>query len=156
MNNKKGFAIVEMLVVVVILAVVGLVIMMSVIPQIEQNAKDGFISDMKLYLQASAKEITDAKIDGEDFTSKCISISDLNKTDIGVVDKNNYSGYIITSLNPEDNTVIYNVAITNKKFYSYNRLDNSYLVDGSEFDDGSVLDNYDEINGFPTKCPKTT
>ena len=156
MINKKGFAVVEILVVVVVLAVVGLIIMMSVIPQIEQNAKDSFISDVKLYLQASSKKIADAKIDGEEFTSKCISISDLNKSDVGVIDKKNYSGYIITSLNPEDNTVVYNVAITNKKFYSYNRLDNSFLVDGQEIDDGSILDNYDEVNGFPTKCPTTT
>lgn len=153
MINKKGFTVVEILVVVVILAVVGLVIMLSIIPQIEQNAKDSFINDMKLYLQTSTKKITDDKIDGEDFTSKCISISDLNKTDIGVVDKNNYAGYIITSLDPEDKTVIYNIAITNKKFYSYNRTDSSYLVDGEEFDDSNIMDNFDDIKGFPTKCP---
>ena len=154
MSNKKGFTIVEILVVVVILAVVGLIIMMSVIPQIEQNAKDAFIKDIKLYLQASTKKLTDAKIEGEEFTSKCVSISDLNKTDVGVVDKSNYRGYVITSLDPEDNTVIYNIAITNKRFYSYNRLDNSFLVDGEEFDDSNVLDNYDEVNDFPSKCPK--
>ena len=153
MTNNKGFAIVEALVVVVILAVVGLIIMMSIIPQIEQNAKDSFIKDIKLYLQASTKKITDAKIEGEEFTSKCVSIADLNKTDVGVVDKGNYKGYIITSLDPEDNTVIYNIAITNKRFYSYNRLDNSYLVDGEEFDDSNVLDNYNEIKDFPIKCP---
>ena len=153
MINKKGFAVVELLVVVVILAVVGLIIMMSVIPQIEQNAKDSFISDMKLYLQAATKNLTDAKISGEDFTSKCISITDLNKSDVGVVDKNNYMGYIKTSLDPESKTVVYNIAITNKKFYSYNRLDNSFVIDGEEIDDGNVLDNFDSVKGFPNKCP---
>ena len=153
MSNKKGFTIVEILVVVVILAVVGLVIMMSIIPQIEQNAKDSFISDIKLYLQASTKEITDSKIEGEEFTSKCISVADLNKKDVGVADKKSYMGYIVTTLDAEDNTVVYNIAITNKKFYTYNRIDSTFLVDGSEIDETSILDNYGDVKDFPSKCP---
>ena len=153
MSNKKGFTIVEILVVVVILAVVGLVIMMSIIPQIEQNAKDSFISDIKLYLQASTKEITDSKIEGEEFTSKCISIADLNKKDVGVVDKKSYMGYIVTTLDVEDKTVVYNIAITNKRFYTYNRTDSTFLVDGSKIDETNILDNYGDVKDFPSKCP---
>ena len=152
MINKKGFAIVEILVIVVILAVVGLIIMMSVIPQIEQNAKESFLTDSKLYIQAATKHFSDIKIDEENFTGGCVSISDLNKTDVGVVDKKNYSGYISLALD-EDNNIIYNISITNKRFYSYNRLNNNYLVDSEEFEEGNILDNYDTVKDFPTKCP---
>ena len=151
--NKRGITVVEILVVIVILAVVGLVIMMSVIPRIEQNAKDNFIEDVKLYLQASAKEVTDDKIDGKEFTSKCLSIAELNKTKIGVVDKKNYSGYVTITLNATDKSVAYNIAITNGRFYSYNRISDSYLISGDKIEDDSFLDNFDDTKNFPTKCP---
>ncbi len=153
MSNKKGFTVVEILVVIVILAVVGLVIMMSIIPKIEQNAKNNFMDDVKLYLQASAKQVTDDKIDGKEFTNKCISITDLNKAKIGVVNKKNYSGYVTITLNATDKSVVYNIAITNGRFYSYNRISDSYLISGDKIEEASFLDNFDNAKNFPTKCP---
>ncbi len=152
MINKKGFTVVEILVVIVIIAVVGLIIMMSVIPQIEKNAKDSFITDGKLYLQAATKYFTDQVIEADEFKKGCISIEDLNKTDIGVIDKKNYSGYITVSLD-DNKTAVYSIAITNNRFYTYNRLNSSYLIDSSKFIDDSILDNYDTVKDFPTNCP---
>ena len=150
--NKKGFTIVESLVVVVILAVVGLIIMMSVIPQIEANARDNFLNDSKLYLQAATKYFSDNNIESEEFAGGCVSIKDLNKTNVGVEDKSSYIGYVSAVLDEEGN-LVHNICITNKRFYSYNRLNNNYLVDGDEFEEGNVLDNYDIVKDFPNKCP---
>ena len=153
MINKKGFTVVEILVVVVILAVVGLIIMMSVIPRIEQNAKESFVNDGKLYLQAATKYFSDTAISDESFSGGCISIDELNKNDVGVIDKKNYSGYIIVNKS-EENEVTYQIVITNKRFYTYNRLDNTYLVSSDEFESEAVLDNFGNVKDFPTKCPE--
>ena len=151
MEDKKGFTIVEILVVVVILAVIGLVIMISIIPRIESNAKNSFISDAKLYIQCATKYFSDEKIKNPESTGGCISISSLNKQDIDITDKNNYVGYVIVSLDEKETK--YEIAITNKYYYSYNRTDSKYAVDSDKFIEENVLDNYDSVKSFPTKCP---
>ena len=152
MQTKKGFTVVEILVVIVILAVVGLVIMVSVIPRIERNAIEAFVNDGKLYLQAANKYYTDKKIEDEKTESTiCVSIKDLNKTGVKV-SSNDYEGYINITTD-KDKKISYEIALTNKRFYTFNRLTHNYLVNSDSFDDDSVLDNYDSISKFPTKCP---
>ena len=151
MKNSKGFTIVEILVVVVILSVVGLIIMMSVIPHIEKNAKESFVTDGILYLQAATKYFSDKAIEDEKFDGGCITIADLNKTDVGVTDKKNYKGYITVS--KDENDFIYGIVITNQRFYSFNRSKNNYLVESSNFAVEAIMDNYKSIKGFPNKCP---
>ena len=151
MINKKGFTVVEILVVVVILAAVGLIITLGVIPRVEKNAKENFVDDGKLYLQAATKYFSDSKISGEDLSNGCISISDLNKSDVGVTDKNSYKGFIKMEL-LDDGSVSYNIAIINKKFYSYNSKDKTYIVESRKFSFESVLDKSSDVKDFPTKC----
>ena len=151
MHTKKGFTIVELLVVIVILAVVGLIIMISVIPRIEKNAIDAFITDGKLYLQEANKYYASKKIDDKKTPeSMCVSIKDLNKSGVKV-SSNDYEGYI--NISAKDNKISYNIALSNKRFYTFNRLTNNYSINSDSFDDDHVLDNYDEISKFPTKCP---
>ena len=152
MRDMNGFTIVEILVVVVILAVVGLVMMVSVIPRIESNAKNNFITDAKLYIQAATKYYSDKKLEDESCTGGCVAISELNKMDVNVPGKKDYSGYVIVSLG--ENETKYAIAITNKYYYSFNRTDSNYAVNSDIFIEENVMSDYDNIKDFPTKCPK--
>ena len=151
MMKRNGFTIVEILVVVVILAVVGLIIMISVIPRIESNAKNNFITDAKLYIQAATKYYSDKKINNPESNGGCISISDLNKKSINIKNKKDYSGYVRVYLTEDE--AQYEIAITNKYYYSYNRTNNTYAVDGEKFIEENIMDNFADIKKFPTKCP---
>lgn len=150
MKDRNGFTIVEILVVVVILAVVGLIIMISVIPRIEDNAKNNFITDAKLYIQQATEYFSDKKVEDSSYTSGCISISELNKLGIDLANKKDYSGYISITLDKDE--VKYDIAITNKYYYTYNRTNNTYVVDSDKLISENLLDDYDSVEDFPTKC----
>ena len=73
--NKKGFTLVELLAVIVILAVIILVAMNAVIPQMEKARKSAFVTEAETYINGAKAYYTSEVMKGN--TPTCVNILDL-------------------------------------------------------------------------------
>ena len=109
MMNKKGFTLVELLAVIVILAVIILVAMNAVIPQMEKARKSAFKTEAETYLKAAQTYYTSSKIDGSAET--CVTIDTLNNGYITKAD-DSYEGYVLMGETTDD----FKIALTNDEY----------------------------------------
>ena len=105
-NNKRGFTLVELLAVIVILGVITLIAVTSVIPRMNSARKNAFLDDAKVYFKASDE------IDlYNNNTTKCLDISEVNGEYVSKND-DSYSGALYVY--PNGDTKLY---LTNGKYY---------------------------------------
>ena len=124
--NKKGFTLVELLAVIVILGVLLLIAVPSVNNIITNSRKKAFLSQVKLAVENVQ---TTASIEKESISGTCyIKISDIN-LDRGVWADN--TGYIKVEKDSNGNLVIEPYVSDNSKKFSVTRkadkLDDSYV-----------------------------
>lgn len=124
--NKKGFTLVELLAVIVILGVLLLIAVPSVNNIITNSRKKAFLSQVKLAVENVQ---TTASIEKESISGTCyIKISDIN-LDRGVWADN--TGYIKVEKDSNGNLVIEPYVSDNSKKFSVSikadKLDDSYV-----------------------------
>lgn len=105
-NNKKGFTLVELLAVIVILGVITLIAVTKVIPRMNNAKKNAFLDEVKVYLKAS----DDIDLEYSNST-RCLNISEVNSKYISKAD-NSYSGALYVF--PNGSTIL---SLTNGKYY---------------------------------------
>lgn len=91
--NKKGFTLVELLAVIVILAVIILVAMNAVIPQMQKARKNAFITEAERYLQAAKTYYTGEAIKGA-VTDTCVNVEELTGTYVEKTGADDYKGRV--------------------------------------------------------------
>ena len=128
LNNKKGFTLVELLAVIVVLAIIILVAMPNVMSAMEKARRNTFYTEAteicKIVQNAYNTDILDGKIAGG--TSKCYSLSQLR--DDGHMDKNldGYSGSVYIQYTPGSDKAKTYIWISNKS-YQYVKAECSLL-----------------------------
>ena len=94
MKNKKGFTLVELLAVIVVLAILILIAVTAVLPQIEKSRKNSFYDEALIYKREAEKAYIAESIDGT--TTTCFPVQ-LANSDIALngnyVKKNGASSY---------------------------------------------------------------
>lgn len=98
MGNKKGFTLVELLAVIVILAVIILIAINAVLPQMERARKNAFADEVMNYAKAAeTKYVTDAQEDdttGDISAGICYNLSELHGEYVSKND-DKYTGIVI-------------------------------------------------------------
>lgn len=110
--NRKGFTLVELLAVIVILAVIILVAMNAVIPQMEKARINAFVTEVQTFAKGAETWYTQQSISGNT-TENCVKANDL----IGpYVDKKStgYEGIICIVLSGEKSST--KIALTNSSY----------------------------------------
>jgi prepilin-type N-terminal cleavage/methylation domain-containing protein len=134
--NKKGFTLVELLAVIVILAVIILVAINAVLPQMERARKNAFADEVMNYAKAAeTKYVSDSQEEDNvgDITSGiCYNLKTPNYGLHGeYVSKNDdsYTGVVILKQNPT-NTSLYDKYVfiaSNKYYYNSNNQSDGTL-----------------------------
>lgn len=102
--NKKGFTLVELLAVIVILAVIILVAMNAVIPQMQKARKNAFITEAEQYLNAAKTYYTGEAIKGA-VGDTCINITELTDSYIEKAGGDEYKGKVTFTAAGDDFTI---------------------------------------------------
>ena len=90
--NKKGFTLVELLGVLVILSIIMLIAVPNVISIMDKNKKDIFISDAKKFVAAVQYELSKNSKYPTSSNSCYVKLSELSSVDIGESpNKENYN-----------------------------------------------------------------
>ena len=114
MQKKKGFTLVELLAVIVILALILVIAVPQIMSVIESARKGSIESTAKLIAEGAEREYTNRKILGKDTNIECSDVSSMNSNDYGTC--------VITF----DNTGKATVKVTGKgKFEGYTCNGNS-------------------------------
>lgn len=91
--NKKGFTLVELLAVIVILAVIILVAMNAVIPQMQEARKGSFKTEVETYAKAAETYFTAQSLSNPNVLTSgdCVTVTELNTNYVKKSDAN-YKG----------------------------------------------------------------
>ena len=141
MNKKKGFTLVELLAVLLILALILLLGIKALLP-IVTNAKKDIIAKEGILLIESAKNAHESE-SNDDSTLKigptdsyCFSLDWLRKNNYYTKDDNNYRGSVLVLYNESDDSFEYYYWIANDEFYILDAKSNDYeVVQGTTPDD---------------------
>lgn len=98
--NKKGFTLVELLAVIVILAVIILVAMNAVVPQMQKARRNAFKTEATSYLNAAETWYTNNSIMNP--TETCVTIGFLNANYIKKTGGEKYTGYVVYAVDTKD------------------------------------------------------
>lgn len=118
--TKKGFTLVELLAVIVVLAVIMLLAVNAVIPQMNKARKNAFVTEAQTYINGAETYFTYQQMGaGAVGSTKCVTIADLHD---GIVEeKEGYSGVVIVDdLSSATATPTYTIYLTNGTYYISN------------------------------------
>lgn len=122
--NKKGFTLVELLAVIVILAVIILIAINAVLPQMERARKNSFADEVMNYTKAAeTKYVTESQegeVDGDISAGICYNLSDLHGE---YVTKNDdrYTGIVIIQKRGDTNLYDKYAYIASGKYHFNNK-----------------------------------
>lgn len=175
--NRKGFTLVELLAVIVILAVLALVAMPNVTKLMENSRKNAFVTETIEFAKQATTAYTDLQISGNvsdagnlympstafkykqlDYNYFCVTYSKLAQSYISKSNGDDYSGiiemFIPTSTNTTGKSVTL-VSITNGK-YAANRVSLTKLAKGNYTEAASGVGNFNTGSTLAyTTCPTT-
>lgn len=147
-NNKKGFTLVELLAVIVVLAIIILIAMPSVMSAMDKARRNALVTESTEIAKVAQTAFADKSMGGSGLTDACFGLHYL--VDNGYLDKklDGYSGYVTVTVDP-DGKVSVKTDISNGIYRtsSNNKKENS-LVNPSDMtsdtliggDDGAKVD----------------
>ena len=112
-NKIKGFTLVELLAVIVILAIIMLIAIPAVLDSLQIARRKAFVEYVNKVVNLSEKKYLDGLVTG-DSTGTCY-IYDI-KTDLGLATTGDYKGYVLVALK-DDNTYQYWVLLYDKNYF---------------------------------------
>ena len=124
--NKKGFTLVELLAVIVILAVIILIAINAVLPQMERARKNSFADEIMNYAKAAeTKYVTESQegdVEGDISAGICYNLSELHGE---YVTKNDdkYAGIVIIQKRSNSNIYDKYAYIKSSKYHFNNKVD---------------------------------
>ena len=144
MKKKKGFTLVELLAVIVILAVI-LIIAMPKISDVIKNSKESSLeTTAKLIASQAEKKYTENQVLDNSSTIKCSDVAKLNENDYGpcnitfddkgnakvsIVGKGKFEGMAVCNANKNSATVSSDCS-TDAKYFSYEEVEGGISIIG--------------------------
>jgi len=80
MKNKKGFTLVELLAVIVVLAILILIAVTAVLPQIEKSRKNSFYDEALIYKREAEKAFLAENIGEPETLTTCFQVNQADNT----------------------------------------------------------------------------
>lgn len=116
-NNVRGFTLVELLAVIVVLAIIMLIAVNAILPQMDKARQNAFAIEANGLIKSAtqyviAKSYTDNKV--VDDRGVCVTVATLVDSADSELDKTKYSGYVV--IKKSGNLNLYQVWLTNKSF----------------------------------------
>ena len=131
LKNKKGFTLVELLAVIVVLAIIILIAMPAVLSSMEKARKNSFAVEANEVIRAAQTAYADAVMNGKAAgNSICVPYNYLKK---GFLEKNdpNYNGSVLITINPTSGQASYNIYLSNSN-YTVDPTKNTPDIDSSK------------------------
>ena len=127
--NKKGFTLVELLAVIVVLAVIMLLAVNAVIPQMNKARKNAFVTEAQTFIGGAETYVLNKQMGGAAVTDiDCVDLDDLMPE--YVEEKEGYSGIVeISGLS--DGNPVYTIYVTNGKYYINGKTSKDLAADES-------------------------
>lgn len=120
LKNKKGFTLVELLAVIVVLAIIILIAMPSVLSSMEKARKNSFAVEANEVIRSAQTAYADAVMQGKSGNTFCISYAYLKK---GFLEKNDgsYHGSVKLEIDPSTGTTTYTLWLSNNNYIITNK-----------------------------------
>ena len=140
--NKKGFTLVELLAVIVVLAVIMLLAVNAVIPQMNKARKNAFVTEANAFIDAAGTYYQNAMLTGEGGMTAaggCVNIADLIGPYIEK-DSDDYKGHIDIAIDNATNKATYTISLSNGQYQITDKLSkdlNETAVENYESDAAS-------------------
>lgn len=117
--NERGFTLVELLAVIVVLAIVMLIAVNAVLPRMEEARKQAFLIEANGLIKSAQQYIVTASLTGDvNFVSEgekiCITADELVTLGHSSLDKNNYDGRVIVT--KAGNIYLYSASLRSKAY----------------------------------------
>ena len=170
MKKKRGFTLVELLAVIVILAVI-LIIAMPKISDVIKNSKEASLeTTAKLIASQAEKKYTENQVLDNSSTIKCSDVAKLNENDYGpcnitfddkgnakvsIVGKGKFEGMAVCNANKNSATVSSDCS-TDAKYFSYEDIDDGLVKTLSvTVEDENKCKSYIQADGAPEETATT-
>ena len=143
--NKKGFTLVELLAVIVVLAVIMLLAVNAVIPQMNKARKNAFVTEANAFIDAAGTYYQNAMLTGESGISAAGGCVDVSKLIGEYIEKDgdDYKGHVNIAIDATTNKATYTIWLSNKQYQISEKT-------SAELDE-SVVENYStDAAGCPT------
>ena len=131
LKNKKGFTLVELLAVIVVLAIIILIAMPSVLSSMEKARKNSFAVEANEVIRAAQTAYADAVMNGKaSGNNVCIPYNYLKN---GFLEKHddNYNGSVLITINPTSGQASYKIYLSNSN-YTVDSSKNTPDIDSSK------------------------
>ena len=161
MKKKKGFTLVELLAVIVILAVI-LIIAMPKISDVIKNSKESSLeTTAKLIASQAEKKYTENQVLDNSSTIKCSDVVKLNENDYGpcnitfddkgnakvtIVGKGKFEGMAVCNANKNSATVSSDCS-ADAKYFSYEEVEGGISITGYNIEGGTDVVIPSQIDG---------
>ena len=161
MKKKKGFTLVELLAVIVILAVI-LIIAMPKISDVIKNSKESSLeTTAKLIASQAEKKYTENQVLDNSSTIKCSDVVKINNTDyescnitfddkgnakVSIVGKGKFEGMAVCNANKNSATVSSDCS-TDAKYFSYEEVVGGISITGYNIEGGTDVVIPSQIDG---------
>lgn len=131
LKNKKGFTLVELLAVIVVLAIIILIAMPAVLSSMEKARKNSFAVEANEVIRAAQTAYADAVMNGKASGNNiCIPYNYLKN---GFLEKHddNYNGSVLITINPTSGQASYKIYLSNSN-YTVDSSKNTPDIDSSK------------------------
>ncbi len=131
LKNKKGFTLVELLAVIVVLAIIILIAMPAVLSSMEKARKNSFAVEANEVIRAAQTAYADAVMNGKaSGNNVCIPYNYLKN---GFLEKHddNYNGSVLITINPTSGQASYKIYLSNSN-YTVDSSKNTPDIDSSK------------------------
>ena len=161
MKKKKGFTLVELLAVIVILAVI-LIIAMPKISDVIKNSKESSLeTTAKLIASQAEKKYTENQVLDNSSTIKCSDVVKINNTDyescnitfdskgnakVTIVGKGKFEGMAVCNAN-KNNATVSSDCSTDAKYFSYEEVVGGISITGYNIEGGTDVVIPSQIDG---------
>lgn len=137
--DKRGFTLVELLAVIVVLAIVMLIAVNAVLPKMEEARRQAFAIEANGFLKAAMQYVVTESLTSDlvidDSESKCVTVEELVDAGHSALNKKKYSGKVI--ITKSGNNFLYTAYLAN----------GSYMVQNAGVKDGvNISVNIDDVD----------